>query len=59
MESFQDSQLFVVNSGDKPHILEAFAFTSKKAGKGANTHSQSVINKQKFTTTEVVPGFVF
>lgn len=39
MESFQDSQLFVVNSGDKPHILEAFALTSKKAGKDANIHS--------------------
>lgn len=59
MESFQDSQVLVVNSGGKPHILETFALTSKKAGKDANIHLQSVINKQKFTTTEVVPGIAF
>ena len=59
MESFQDSQIVVVNSGGKPRILETFALTSKKGGKDANIHSQSVINKQKFITTEVVPGIVF
>lgn len=59
MESFQDSQILVVNSGGKPHILETFALTNKQRGKDANIHSESVINKQKFTTTESVPGIVF
>lgn len=39
MESFQDSQIVVVNSGGKPRILETFALTSKKGGKDANIHS--------------------
>lgn len=33
MENFQDSQIVVVNSGGKSHILETFALTSKKGGK--------------------------
>ena len=39
MESFQDSQILVVNSGGKPHILETFELTKKKGGKDANIHS--------------------